>query len=85
LAARNLTVIPWLVSAGGAPFGAWFESCGANVTSTSEELLSRTHACVERALAAVVRYSCNNKKSVNDAARQLAVERVAAGVRLDGQ
>jgi glutamate dehydrogenase (NAD(P)+) len=85
LAARNLTVIPWLVSAGGAPFGAWFESCGANVTSTSEDLLSRTHACVERALAAVVRYSCNNKKSVNDAARQLAVERVAAGVRLNGQ
>jgi glutamate dehydrogenase (NAD(P)+) len=84
LAARNVTVIPWLVSAGGAPFGAWFES-GANVTSTSEELLSRTHACVERALAAVVRYSCNTKKSVNDAARQLAVERVAAGVRLNGQ
>jgi glutamate dehydrogenase (NAD(P)+) len=85
LAARNVTVIPWLVSAGGAPFGTWFESCGANVTSTSEELLSRTHACVERALAAVVRYSCNTKKSVNDAARQLAVERVAAGVRLNGQ
>ncbi len=85
LAARNVAVIPWLISAGGALLGSWFESCGANIISTPEELFSKTHACVERALAAVVRYSCNNKQPVNQAARQLAVERVAAGVRLNRQ
>lgn len=84
LAARDITVIPWSFSTGGAPLGAWFESCGAHITSTPEGLFSQTHACIERTLASIVLYSHDNKQSVNQAARQLAVERVAGAVRVCG-
>ncbi len=85
LAERNIRIIPWSISTSGAPLGAWFESCGTRMISSSEDLLSKTYACVDRTLTAAERYSHDNKESVNQAARQLAVERLAAGVRACGQ
>lgn len=85
LAARNIQVIPWSIATSGAMLGACFESCEARITDSLEHLLSKTHACVEQALAKVVGYSRDNKESVNQAARQLAVERLAGCLRLCGR
>jgi glutamate dehydrogenase (NAD(P)+) len=85
LAERKIRIIPWSISTSGAQLGAWFESCGTHIVSSSEDLLFKTYAGVDRTLTAVDRYSHDNKESVNQAARQLAVERVAAGVRTCGQ
>jgi glutamate dehydrogenase (NAD(P)+) len=85
LAERGIRIIPWSISTSGAQLGAWFESCGTHIISSSEDLLFKTYACVDRTFAAVDRYSHDNKESVNQAARQLAIERVAAGVRACGQ
>lgn len=82
LAARNIQVIPWSVATGGALLGAYFESREAQISTSLEGLLASTRITVEQTLAAVVRYSRDNKASVNLAARQLAVERVAGCARI---
>jgi glutamate dehydrogenase/leucine dehydrogenase len=84
LAARNIEVIPWSIATGGALVGACFENFAAHVILDPEDLLLKTRARVETALSAVVRYSHDNKDSVNQAARQLAVERVAESLRMCG-
>jgi glutamate dehydrogenase (NAD(P)+) len=81
LAERKIRIVPWSISTSGTQLGAWFESCGTYIISSAEELLFKTYACVDRTLTAVDRYSHDNEESVNQAARQLAVERVAGGVR----
>jgi len=81
LAASNVEVVPWSIATSGALVGAYFESRQANVVLSPEDVLARTRARVEQALAAVVGYSRDNKESVNQAARQLAVERVAESLR----
>jgi glutamate dehydrogenase (NAD(P)+) len=85
LAARNIQVIPWSIATSGALLGACFESCQSQITDSLRDLLFKTHACVERTLGAVVRYARDNEESVTQAARQIALERVASCARLCGR
>jgi glutamate dehydrogenase (NAD(P)+) len=81
LAARTVEVIPWSIATGGALVGAYFESRQAQVLLSLEDVRVKTRSRVEQALAEVLRYSHDNKEAVNQAARQLAVERVAESLR----
>jgi len=82
---KNIQVIPWSIATSGALLGACFESCQSQITDSLRDLLFKTHACVERTLGAVVRYARDNEESVTQAARQIALERVASCARLCGR
>jgi glutamate dehydrogenase/leucine dehydrogenase len=84
LEARNVQVIPWSIATSGAMLGAYFESRERQIISRPQELFSKTHSCVEQALAKVANYSRANQASVNQAARQLTLERLAGCLRLCG-
>ncbi len=84
LTERNIQVVPWSVSTAGALLGAWWERCEMPISCRPEDLLTKTYACVERVLAKVAGYSSRQGQSLDQAARQLAVERVAESRRLCG-
>ena len=85
LAGRNIQVIPWSIATSGAMLGAYFESRQEQIVVNPEDLLCKTRARVEQAVIAAISYSHDTKASVNQAARQLALQRVARCSRLCGR
>ncbi len=84
LAQRNVRVIPWSIATAGALLGAWWEACEMQITCSPNDLLTRTYAGVEHVLAKVAGYCAGKEQSLDQAARQLALERVAQCCRLCG-
>ena len=84
LAAKNIEVVPWSLATVGALMGAYFESREAQIVRGSDELIAKTRTCVEQSFNKVFDYAQENEKSLDQGARQFAVERVAEYARMCG-
>ena len=82
LAAKGVSVMPWLVATAGALPGAYFESRDEQVGGDIARLLARTKEWVQQVFQRVSDCAVANDRSLDFAARQLAVERVAECLRL---
>jgi glutamate dehydrogenase (NAD(P)+) len=82
LAAKGVTMIPWLVASAGALLGAYFESRDEQVGGNLAKLLAKTGDWVQQVFQKVSECAASNDRPLDFAARQLAVERVADCLRL---
>ncbi len=84
LADAGHVVVPWSLATCGAVLGAYLEGRGEHPFRSLEQLLQRTHELVQQTYARVAAYSAVHAIPLDDAARHLAVERVAAAIRTCG-
>jgi glutamate dehydrogenase/leucine dehydrogenase len=77
-------VVPWSLATCGTVLGAYLESRGEHPFRSLDQLLQKTQEAVQRTYARVAAYSTAHSISLDDAARQVAVERVAAAIRTCG-
>jgi len=82
LAAKGASVMPWLVATSGALPGAYFESRDEQIGGDIAKLLARTKDWVQQVFQRVSDSAAGNDRSLDFAARQIAVERVAECLRL---
>ncbi len=82
LSARDVNLVPWILTSAGTLVGAWFESREAAILAGKQEFLSKTHATLEKVFTEVCGNAESNRLSMNNAAVQIGLERVADCTRL---
>jgi len=84
LATKRTGVVPWMVATSGALLAAYFESRDEQVVCDSAILLAKTRAAVQQLCSKISVAAAGTQATLDQAARQLAVERVAECLRLCG-